>query len=100
MPSERDERLAQAERLIRRGDLPAAGDILRLLRDLFPDDAPIAARLAAVAALDDPRQRQPAPAPAVAPLAAPAPVAEPSLPADPVDLLNALLARVQQHRRD
>lgn len=139
--------LTQAERLIRRGELTEASEMLGTLQQHFPSDPHVAARLAAVRALADPRSAAPGevsrariptgPAPEEvaesriamgdvatgiaiyekilaklpnhprarvrlselrpAPVAA-APVAKP-LPADPVEMMNALLSRIQANRR-
>lgn len=97
MAPSRETVVGSAERLIRRGELGEAAQILSDWVAGHPDDAAAKARLAAVrdlAGTDGPA----APAPLHAVAASPEPEPEP-LPREPLARLQALLSRVQSRAR-
>jgi hypothetical protein len=98
MDGSRETVIGSAERLIRRGELGEAAQILQGWVSSHPDDVAATARLAAVRDLAGSDAPPAAPrAPFAAP-PAPQPRAEP-LPAEPVARLEALLARVKSRAR-
>lgn len=99
----REEVMATADRLIRRGELGEALGLLEIWTKANPGDAGAASKLASVRELADPAELR---ARALRPVAGQAtqPKSEPKaehkpLPADPIEALKELLERVQANRR-
>ena len=96
MDASRETVIGSAERLIRRGELGEAAQILGAWVKEHPEDAAARSRLAAVLDLAG---SEAAASPARPPAPLPAAPRAPPLPVDPVARLEALLERVRSRAR-
>ena len=97
----REEVMATAERLIRRGELGDAAGLLEVWVRSHPGDEAASSKLASVREVADPAElrRVAAARSSAPPTVQHAPPLGATLPADPIEALQALLKRVQANRR-